>query len=341
MGNKKITQEAYLQKLQVTYGDMFNLDKVIYTGAHDKITITCRIHGDFMYRASDFSRTKRPCPRCLMLEVSQYRIDKKINLIKKLGEFKDYGEFVKSRTRYMEYVRYGLLDEAKKLLPPSPDLSRRDRIVYAYEFPDKHVYVGLTCSLTRRSWQHMFHDNYSSVKEHIETTKLLPVLVVKTSRLPSIDASRKEGEIVDIYLSEGWKILNKAKTGGLGATKPIYTKESCIMVISRYTFLKDFRKNNPNMFAAIQRNNWYDLYQGLTKVIGKQASRRVRNIVTGKEYISTIEAGRDTGINPSTIRASIARGRNKTKTWEYVQDGVCLFQGKKYLGIDEKPGELY
>ena len=58
---------------------------------------------------------------------------------------------------YRFAVNHRLLDEICKNLPVMHNLS--ERCIYAYEFPDRHVYVGLTCNIERRKREHQYESN--------------------------------------------------------------------------------------------------------------------------------------------------------------------------------------
>lgn len=98
--------------------------------------------------------------------------------------------------------------------------NRRYRMIYAYEFPDHSVYVGLTFDYNKRDKEHKIQPG-SAVKKYMKRTGLTPVHKSLTGYVPVKDAQRLEGEYVEKYHSNGWKILNIAKTGGAGA---IYNK---------------------------------------------------------------------------------------------------------------------
>lgn len=90
-----------------------------------------------------------------------------------------------------------------------------ERLIYSFEFPDKSVYVGLTFNPKRRKQKHLV-DVESQVYKYIKLTNQNPEFVILTDYLIYTDASIKEGLFVDVYRNNGWKILNKIKTGGLG-----------------------------------------------------------------------------------------------------------------------------
>ena len=69
------------------------------------------------------------------------------------------------------------LTEHMKFLP-----NFYQRLIYVYEFSDNNCYVGLTCDIERRKWQHL-NDINSSVYKHIKKTNLYPKLIIKTELL--------------------------------------------------------------------------------------------------------------------------------------------------------------
>lgn len=92
---------------------------------------------------------------------------------------------------------------------------RKKRMIYAYEFPDHSVYIGLTYNYDKRDKEHKAKEN-SAVRRHIKKTGLTPIHKPLTNYLPVKDAQQKEGEYVDHYRSMGWTILNVKQTGGVG-----------------------------------------------------------------------------------------------------------------------------
>jgi predicted GIY-YIG superfamily endonuclease len=143
--------------------------------------------------------------------------------------------------------------------------SKVKRCIYAYEFSDNSVYVGLTFSLKKRNMQHM-RDLDSSVYQHIKETNIKPVLVQKTDYIDYKEAAQKEGEILNEYKENGWFILNKTKTGGLGSSiekkekvkihkqkRFKWTEEALKKEIEKYKTLSDFRTQSPNAYSICSR----------------------------------------------------------------------------------------
>jgi len=138
-----------------------------------------------------------------------------------------------------------------------------NRLVYAYEFPDNHVYVGLTCNEERRHLQH--------TSEHFNVKIKSPVFkhIIKTGRHP-IKKILTEGYVNPYkalslqdkwkyeYKREGWIILGTSKTDrSLGGLKKWY-KENCILEALKYTTRSEFCTNANGAYTSALKNGWLD-----------------------------------------------------------------------------------
>ena len=130
--------------------------------------------------------------------------------------------------------------------------SRKKRMVYAYEFPDNFVYVGLTYHKDKRHDSHM---KKGPVYRHIKETGLIPIRIEISDYVDAQDASKLEQTTEKKYRKDGWNILNQAKPGVLGGT-PIWTPETVRAESSKYKTIADFRKNSPKVYNAAYRNGW-------------------------------------------------------------------------------------
>jgi hypothetical protein len=97
------------------------------------------------------------------------------------------------------------------------------RLIYAYEFSDNYVYVGLTFNINKRNAKHLSitEKKLTPVAKHIVETNTLPKLSVKTEYLPTQMAQNVEKFYILEYKNNGWILLNKLDGGGLGASKYI------------------------------------------------------------------------------------------------------------------------
>lgn len=124
-------------------------------------------------------------------------------------------EFVRgSQHVYNVALKNKWIDDICGHMKPIGD--RHNKCIYSYEFPDNHVYVGLTHNIDTRQ-KNRNKDLTDSVTIHINKTKLTPIRKQLTDYIPVDDAIRLEGEFLGKYLNEGWISLNRRKTGGIGS----------------------------------------------------------------------------------------------------------------------------
>jgi ferredoxin-like protein FixX len=61
---KPLTQEQYIEKAIQIHNNFYSYSKTVYTKAHDKVIITCPVHGDFTMKACNHTNQKQGCPTC-------------------------------------------------------------------------------------------------------------------------------------------------------------------------------------------------------------------------------------------------------------------------------------
>jgi hypothetical protein len=173
---------------------------------------------------------------------------------KEAEKYTSRSEFEKESPKAYESAFYnGWLDDITKHMEYLGN--RFNRLIYAYEFPDNSVYVGLTYNKDKRDDQHL---KSGTVYQHKLKTNLTPVRVLKSEYIPAQEATKLEQKTIKDYVDKGWTILNKVKAGNLGGNTIKYTIEVIKNLASKYKTQYDFRKNEPNAYDAAKRNNWFD-----------------------------------------------------------------------------------
>lgn len=162
------------------------------------------------------------------------------------------GAYVLSRHR-------GWMEEISQYFTPVG--SKYDRCIYACEFSDNYVYVGLTYNLERRKAEHLRNSD-SAVYKHIQETGIEPTFKQITEYIDFRDASKKEGIILQEYKKKGWMSLNKCPTGGLGGNTifddKTLTTEICVNRGRKYKSLNMFKKHCPLFYEYLEKNNELD-----------------------------------------------------------------------------------
>jgi hypothetical protein len=120
------------------------------------------------------------------------------------------------------------LKELLEALPSEKTRTAKDRIVYAYTFPEQNLaYIGLTGNEKKRAGQHksLKAQQTTAVSRYIRETGATPEyqIVSKTEDNPSgwVDedtAAQLECMNMEKYKKEGWQLLNLAPCGSKGGS---------------------------------------------------------------------------------------------------------------------------
>lgn len=139
----------------------------------------------------------------------------KINCHNEAMKYETRNEFrKKSHIAYLISRKNGWLDDICAHMRVIGNLYKR--CIYAFEFPDKHVYVGLTFNTKVRNRD---HDIRGAVFEYRQFSGLTPVHKQLTPYTDIKEAVNQEKQFVENYTKNGWIVLNKKKTGGVGWVK--------------------------------------------------------------------------------------------------------------------------
>lgn len=253
----KDRKKNFIIKSCKKFGNKYNYDKFVYTNNLTKSTVNCPIHGDFeVTPATHLSNSKYGgCHKCLKEKrYYKYYNDCKICAFK----YETRGEFQKKdKNKYNIAYRHGWLDEICSHMKKIGNSYYR--CVYVYEFEQfKSVYVGLTYDIDNRDLQHK-NKNYSSVREFslINNTNI-PKIKQLTEYIDKDKASELEGFYLEKYKNDGWLILNKNKTGGLGGNNrnTTFTKEMCFEIAKKYNKVSDCEKENFKVCQILRKNGW-------------------------------------------------------------------------------------
>jgi len=173
-------------------------------------------------------------------------------------KYNSRSEFEKgSPSAYVKSGKMGWKDEI--CLHMNTNGNKYNRCVYAIEFSDNHVYIGLTYDFEKRFSQHL-NDirNNSIVLRHFKKSGLNPIIKKLTNYIDVEEASKIEKLKVDEYFKNGWCILNIAKCGNVGGKTVKWTKEKCFIEALKYETRGEFKNKSPFSYNAARRNKWLD-----------------------------------------------------------------------------------
>ena len=132
------------------------------------------------------------------------------------------------------------------------------RLIYVYEFSDNHCYIGLTGNMKHRNRQHLGKDLNSSVYRYTIVSGLKPNLHIKTEYISVEKAILLESKILNEYKENGWLILNKIKTGGIGSKNIKWNIEECKKESKKYNKIIDFQRGSKSCYNSSLKNGWID-----------------------------------------------------------------------------------
>jgi hypothetical protein len=137
---------------------------------------------------------------------------------------------------------------------------RKHKCIYSYEFSDNRVYVGLTYNINIRDKSRRYEDK-DAVILHINKTGLIPNLKQLTDYVPVTEAIVLEGKYLQKYIDEGWVILNRTKTGGIGGYNSVWNFNRVKKITSKYENLKSFMSNDSYLYKIVKKEGWiYSLF---------------------------------------------------------------------------------
>lgn len=163
----------------------------------------------------------------------------------------------KSNKAYNAAYRNGWLESICKHMTIEGNVYKR--CIYAYEFEDNHVYVGLTCNIERRHLERM-SSKKDAVKKYNDENPSVKYKRILLSKYVDVNIAVKlENKYLAKYIKKGWIPLNKAKTGsvgGIGYEKWSY--EMCKEIALNCSSKKEFRKISKGAYIKAYKNKWLD-----------------------------------------------------------------------------------
>jgi hypothetical protein len=153
--------------------------------------------------------------------------------------------------------RRGLLDKCCTHMTPAANPYAGDYVIYAYEFADRHAYIGLSFVSAERHSQHqvrgpVFAHAILSCQDYVHK------IVERDIPTPQ-DAVAAEQKWIDQYKAQGWIMLNKAKAGGTGAVnKQKWDKESVCAEARKYATKQEWIDKSQFTYRLAKKMGWFD-----------------------------------------------------------------------------------
>lgn len=126
--------------------------------------------------------------------------------------------------------------------------------IYAYYFPDKTSYVGQTCRIKQRHYEHKC---VGMISEKIQSLPSYKYKLLETAIENVQLAAERELFWYEELMRRGWKMLNRVAPGStffLGG-KEKWTTERLRKEVSRFSSVEQWRKEGRNSYLAASKRN--------------------------------------------------------------------------------------
>ncbi len=270
---------------------------------------------------------------------SKERVTEESKLYKNRSEFA-----LANGSAYSKARVNGWLDEFVWLKDERIDISSgKIDCVYAYEFRNFHsVYVGRTLlkRLKARHYEHIFTESDAVYLFAKEKNIPIPDIKILEKGLTISEGVLKEEYYLKYYQTNGWNILNRAKTGSIGKIGCVkWSEKSCFKEARKYKSRGEFADNSASAYDVARKNGWLDNYVWFVE---KQKPRgywdnydncynaaltcRTKSIFINKYNSAYVHAKKNGWIKDYVWFNKKRQAHNKK--WDY---NTCFEEAKKYL----------
>jgi hypothetical protein len=129
-------------------------------------------------------------------------------------------------------------------------------IVYAYEFADRHAYVGHTFQPAIRRSMHM---QRGPVLQHMSVCPDYAYKVLEDGLNSPIESAKAEAHWQAEYKKQGWIPLWTAKAGGLGAVHVAkWSKENVMAEARKYKTKQEWIDGSQMSYRIAKREGWFE-----------------------------------------------------------------------------------
>ena len=246
---------------------------------------------------------------------------------------------LKSGGAYSAAQKNKWLDEIYLITPIPRCGDRKHKCVYVYEFSDNYVYVGLTYNIEERQKSRNSNKNDAVIK-HINKTKLQPIRKQLTDYIDVVDAIKLEEFYVIKYNNEGWNILNRIKTGGLGGGAKLWTYDNCKKEALKYKYRNDFRINSKSAYRISLKNKWLNeicehMIHKYKKWSKEQCLVEAKKFKTRSEFQKKSRSAYIIAINSGWLDEICSHMLKIKKNNNYWNKEQCITEAKKYKTRNE------
>lgn len=231
-----LTSQTFIKKAKKVHKDKYDYSKVFYTNKETHIQIVCPEHGEFSQRPVNHLKGNG-CPICAKEKKKipkKYTYDYCYNIAK---QYKYMCDFYKENYNiYIKCEQNKWLTDFTWLNTTNLSLKYKEyktNCVYAYEYENNFVYVGLTNNIKRRDYDHKTDINDTLFSYSNKNNLQIPNYKILENNLTSYESALSEIKWIKIYKDNGWHLINKNKGGTIGGNKFIVWSDDDIIKESK------------------------------------------------------------------------------------------------------------
>lgn len=228
-----------------------------------------RKNGDYSHYGAAVHRGKALMRECCAHMVSGYVARKRTylwtddELIEAASTYNHKGDWKRSANArhsaaYQSALnRPDVFKRATAHMTPKANPYAGDYVIYAFEFSDHHVYVGLTFQPKERLQQHLCR---GPVFDHLRVCPNHSHKHVATGIGSPTSAIQAEKQWIERYVAEGWTLLNTSSGGSLGTVQRVneWTKELVILEARKFATKQAWIDGSQGSYRLAKREGWFD-----------------------------------------------------------------------------------
>ena len=241
----------------------------------------------------------------------------------------------KFESAYKIAIKNGWIDEYQEkyfsTIPKFKSLELAIHLIYAYEVLETNsVYIGRTTDIKRRNLTHRSQSQNDGIYKHcFENNIKIPNPKILEEGLTGYESQEAEDKWIKTYKSEGWNIINKAKTGkgigSLGAVEPKWTYETCKEAAKLCSSKQDFKKKFCGAHNASRANGWINEFFPV-------------NAKKNDGCFDTLEGCREAA---KTFKTILQIRNEYPFLYQKISKNKWTEQIREYIGEDEKARKEY
>lgn len=279
-------EKKFIERAVKKYGNKYDYSKVVYYNSITPVCIVDKEHGEFWQKPTNHLNGSTGT------NVIPTQYEHCVSVAKKYNFMYDF--YIKERKQYSIAKRNGWLNEFK-WLKIDGILEIKNRLIYAYEFTDRFVYVGLTNNLKRRDRQHRGFSvdgekkepKHDSLYQYAKSNGVaIPEPKILEEKLTAEESKFAERKWMKFYSDKGWVLINKCPGGSIGSSPDFFGEknniEELVKEIKTYKNGEEIRRKKRTLYNKM-------IKYGLGKICFPQNAKRKSHVYSEEFILSIVE----------------------------------------------------